>query len=276
LETKPNLIQTGAKLANITQALAYKGIRKFEREKKQKTYVEKSTMKRLDMTRHGIKETKNETPTDKTIWESLRNRDISKKIRAFMWTAMHDGHRIGEYWDNKRNYEHRGKCRPCDTTETLEHILTECQCSGQEKAWKLARETIQKLQPDWHTPTLGQMLGQGYYPINRKRTKKQRATERMITIITTETMHLIWKLRCEWKIKRNEDQTKKHGAKEIENRWKAAIKTRIKLDALHTNRRKYGQKALDLIMVIETWRGVVDDDTTLIGDWAEWGVLVGR
>ncbi|KAF9039989.1 hypothetical protein BJ165DRAFT_1320504, partial [Panaeolus papilionaceus] len=148
---------TGARLSEMTQATLYKGIMKFERKQKQLKH-EKATMRRLDITRYAINSDQRALPNDKLIWGSLRNKDISIKIRAFMWSAMHDGQKIGDYWLNKQNLEYRGKCRTCDTTETLEHILTECRSTRQGTAWKLAENIITKKIQNWKRPGLGSML----------------------------------------------------------------------------------------------------------------------
>ncbi|KAF9057021.1 hypothetical protein BJ165DRAFT_1334835, partial [Panaeolus papilionaceus] len=91
----------------------------------------------------------------------------------------------------------------------------------------------------------------------------------------SETMHLIWKLRCEWKIKRNEDPTKMHGRREIMNKWHSVINSRLKIDCLLTNRRKYGNKALNRGMVKDTWAGTLENEENMVEEWTEPGVLVG-
>ncbi|KAF9037437.1 hypothetical protein BJ165DRAFT_1353537 [Panaeolus papilionaceus] len=227
------------------------------------------------MVRHAILEEQKILPNDKHIWYSLRNKDISKKIRAFMWTGMHDAHKIGEYWSNKTNYEHRGRCRLCDTTETMDHILTECRGSGQEIAWKLAEAVLRKRDLNWKTPSLGQMLGQGYENPGRKISKKRRGLQRLKRIVITETMHLIWKLRCEWKISRNEDPDKLHRKREIVTKWHSIINSRLKIDCLLTNRKKYGNKALSRGLVKDTWAGTLENEENLVEDWTKPGVLVG-
>ncbi|KAF9058189.1 hypothetical protein BJ165DRAFT_1412160 [Panaeolus papilionaceus] len=214
-----------------------------------------ATKIRLDMVRHAILEEQKILPNDKHIWYPLRNKDISKKIRAFVWTGMHDAHKIGEYWSNKTNYEHRGRCRLCDTTETMDHILTECRGSGQEIAWKLAKAVLRKRDLNWKTPSLGQMLGQGYENPGRKISKKRRGLQRLKRIVITETMHLIWKLRYPDKL---------HGKEKL-----------LKIDCLLTNRKKYGNKALSRGLVKDTWAGTLENEINLVEDWTKPGVLVG-
>ncbi|KAF9033817.1 hypothetical protein BJ165DRAFT_1417483 [Panaeolus papilionaceus] len=252
------------------------GIQKLERDIDELgNSTRTATMIRLDIVRHAIHKEHQMLPSDKGIWCSLQNKDISKKIRSFMWTAMHNAQRIGEYWQNKTNYEHRGKCRPCDTTESLEHILTECKTSGQEIAWDLAKRLIAKKDPNWRKPSLGEMLGQGYIHPGAKLSKNKKGIQRLKRIIITETMYLIWKIRCEWKISRNEDLSKLHGRKEILSKWHSVINSRLKIDCLLTNRKKYGNRALNKGLVKDTWTGTLENEENLVEEWTEPGVLVG-
>ncbi|KAF9031942.1 hypothetical protein BJ165DRAFT_1318431, partial [Panaeolus papilionaceus] len=123
---------------------------------------------------------------------------------------------------------------------------------------------------------LGSMLGQGYNTERKnKRSKIEKGNKRLQTIITTETMHLIWKLRCEWKIGRNEDAENEITKHETTNKWHSVINSRLKIDCLLTNRKKYGSKALNRGMVMDTWSGTLINEGGMVEDWARPGVLVG-
>ena len=46
----------------------------------------------------------------------------------------------------------------------------------------------------------------------------------------SESAHLTWKIRCEWRISREEDRDRLHTeAAELEKKWVSAINTRLKL-----------------------------------------------
>ena len=74
-----NFEVAGAKLNTMTQALLYQGV--LEREKGPQR---RGTTICLDMTRHAVKDVSGFLPSDSKIWYSLRNKDISRNIHAFM------------------------------------------------------------------------------------------------------------------------------------------------------------------------------------------------
>ena len=137
---------TGARLQSMTQSLLYRGILKYRKLMLKKQgrpeQARRKTMIKLDITRHAVGELTETLPDDPTIWRSIRNKAISRNIRAYLWLCMHDAHKCGEYWLDKRNYEQRAMCRTCDMYETMEHILTECSASGQQKVWELTSELL--------------------------------------------------------------------------------------------------------------------------------------
>jgi hypothetical protein len=85
----------GAKLATMTQALAYKGIR--EQKKKSERPITKNF---LDIARFAIQNITGQLETDESIWKGSENKDIPKKIRQFIFKSLHGAHRIGKYWLN--------------------------------------------------------------------------------------------------------------------------------------------------------------------------------
>ncbi|KAJ3804050.1 hypothetical protein F5876DRAFT_91879 [Lentinula aff. lateritia] len=131
LEIKPELNTTGIKLSKITQSLAEKGIK--QARAKTESYQNKinrcATKMNLGRTQACAKEISGSIPTEKLIWKAVQHRDISKRIQYFLWMTMHEGYKIGEYWDKIPNYEIRRRCNHCGVTETMEHILLECTCT---------------------------------------------------------------------------------------------------------------------------------------------------
>ncbi|KAF8867640.1 ribonuclease H-like domain-containing protein, partial [Infundibulicybe gibba] len=148
----------GAKLSTMTQALLYRGISEKNEEKAK---ARLGTTINLDIVRHAVKEICNTLPTDKRIWMSLKKKEISRNIRAYLWKAMHNAYKCGNYWNNIPGYEQRAWCQLCGTVESMEHILTECQASGQETLWKLAEELWLKKGHPWPKPKIGVQLGCG-------------------------------------------------------------------------------------------------------------------
>src|ERR1700759_5396400 len=76
------------------------------------------------------------TPEPQHIWRSLKNKDLSKNVRAFLWKAIHGAHRCRDFWSHIPNYEQRALCPLCGEIESMDHILTECQNPGIKTIWK--------------------------------------------------------------------------------------------------------------------------------------------
>ncbi|KNZ80733.1 Ribonuclease H1 [Termitomyces sp. J132] len=268
LESPAGYNLPGAKLANITQALAYKGIL----EGLPKT-TRKGTEVHLDMTRWAAKERTGEMPTDEVIWKALKDKDLSKQIKAFMWKAMHNGYKIGKYWENIKDLENRAICPKCRVTETLEHILTECEASGQEVAWNFARTLHEKRGLDFEKPSLGDQLG---CAINKTLNEENKGTRRFKKIVITETMYTIWKIRCEWRIARDSDPERTISDEETVGRLRAAIGRKIKYDCLAIDRNRFGKIATDSETVVKTWTNLPPEEFNPLRSWRKLtAVLVG-
>ncbi|KAF5380150.1 hypothetical protein D9615_006149 [Tricholomella constricta] len=195
----PNAFKTtqGARLHSTTQALLYKGIRKI---KASKTKARRQTTCHLDIARHEIEQRTGRAPTDKAIWSSLRKGHLltNKRARQLIWKLMHHGLPIGEFWNQITNYEHRAECRECGTTESPEHIFTECKFSGQETIWKTVKTIFKNKKIPWRTPSLGTVLGCGISELTHGQNKnKLTAADRLYTIIIAEASQQIWRTRCD-------------------------------------------------------------------------------
>ncbi|KAF8059886.1 hypothetical protein FPV67DRAFT_1424487 [Lyophyllum atratum] len=96
---------------------------------------------------------------------------------------------------------------------------------------------------------------------------------RLYRILMVESAYLILKLRC---ARVCEFENQAFSSQEVRNRWAKAMNERLKMDSLMTNR-KYEHKALDKDLVLETWKGVLQNEEDLPVDWTGVvGVLVGR
>ncbi|PBL02836.1 hypothetical protein ARMGADRAFT_1110140, partial [Armillaria gallica] len=79
-------------------------------------------------------------------------------------------------------------------------------------------------------------------------------------ILITESAYLIWCIRCERRIVRNDEPERWHTLQKIRNRWIEQINTRLKSDCAMTNAKRYGKKALKEDTVIQTWRNTLQND----------------
>ncbi|KAJ7506112.1 hypothetical protein B0H11DRAFT_1616426, partial [Mycena galericulata] len=125
----------GAKLATLTQALAYKAIKEQKITPKRKT-----TAENISLIQTACKASWGTLPTPAKIWKSIRHKDISRQIKTFLWKSIHGAHRVGKFWTNIPGYEERATCQHCGVVESLEHILLECSLPGQSGVWKLVEE----------------------------------------------------------------------------------------------------------------------------------------
>ena len=133
LEPRQNFNLTGAQLSTISQTVAYSGVCMLAKEK-----LRLATIINLDITQHAVKALSGNSPTNATIWHSIWNKDITRTIR-FFWTILHKTHKCGDYWFNIPTFEHHAMCHFCGTTDSMEHILTECEAPGQYEVWALAK-----------------------------------------------------------------------------------------------------------------------------------------
>ena len=66
-------------------------------------------------------------------------------------------------------------------------------------------------------PMLGRVLGCGLAKIRDQRGKTLKGSSRLFMIVVSESAYLIWRLRCEWRIEREENQSKIHMREEVTN-----------------------------------------------------------
>ena len=64
---------------------------------------------------------------------------------------------------------------------------------------------------------LRQVLGCGLAKIQDQRGKMLKGSSRLFTIVVSESAYLIWRLRCEWRIESEENQSKIHTREEVTN-----------------------------------------------------------
>ncbi|KAJ7922719.1 hypothetical protein B0H13DRAFT_1865564 [Mycena leptocephala] len=242
----------GAKLSTLTQALAYKGIKETY-----KKVSRKATNENVGLVQDSLRAQYSHAPTASTIWKSLRHKDITRQIQTFLWKSMHGAHRIGKFWKNIPECEDRATCDHCQETENLEHILL--------GLWKLAEEFWAKKHPTWPPLSMGSILGCGMAIFEDKKKRPHAAKARLYRILITESMYLIWKLRCECVIGHNGEPPT---ANEIHNRWVHTINERLEIDKNLTNELKFGkQYILPRKLVLDAWRGTLHAEKDLPRDW---------
>ncbi|RDB22893.1 hypothetical protein Hypma_009809 [Hypsizygus marmoreus] len=213
LQIKEGFALDGIKLVSGTQAVFYRGILACT-----EVPIRRPTLVNLDIARHAVKDLNGSLPSDEQLWKSIRDKDIPKAIRVFLWKGQQ--------------------------SRAIELIWEKC-----EDMW---RRRIR----------YGTVLGCNLADFKTVHGRRKTGTCRLFQILVTEAAHLIWKIRCERAIQR-EDPDDFHTGLEIENRWWAAINKRLKMDKLYTDKARYGKKAVPEKTVLHTWSGVLWNEENL-------------
>jgi len=264
---------TGIRLSCATQSTLYQGIMN-----RKKGELRAASNYNLGMTQACVEELTGKSPTHDKIWNSIRNKVFPPRIRAFIWKAMHGAYKCGKYWRNIPTCEERGLCQVCDRVEeSMEHVLTECPATGQAKIWKLAEELWTLRGLPWTTPKFGTILGCGLAAYQSEEGNRElTGANRLYAILISESAHLIWRIRCKWKISEGAEPDKILSDDAVRTMWLKTINRRLQIEMLQTDKYRYGSKALKSTLVEKTWWGVLQNQELLNDDWLKGtGVLVG-
>ena len=271
LDAPTNTIPSGAKLATLTQKDFYRGIKK-----RNPPPPRTSTEINLGRIQAYAAETYLTNPTPNTIWKTTKHKDLTKKTREFIWECMHDAFKIGKFWRNIPNYEQRGTCSKCNVEESMEHILTECCAPEREQIWSLAHELWSKRSQSPIPSNYGALLGCCLANFRKPNGEPDKGLNWLFRILISESMYMIWKIRCERTISWNNDPTKSHSTLEIHNKWLQAINARLKMDSVQTNNKIFKKKTIDPKIVLLTWEQCLKDNLHQTRNWCgKTGVLVG-
>ncbi|KAF6744053.1 hypothetical protein DFP72DRAFT_826383, partial [Ephemerocybe angulata] len=252
-----------------TQAKAYEAIR----ARKPKP-IRRNTERMLERTKAVLDELTGTVPTSEAIWLSLRKRkaaSITQKFGAYAWRTLHEGYKLGKYWDNIDELrDERMPCQECGVpVESMRHILQECEVSGQETIWKLAMNAWAKTGLEWPPVTVEAVLGVGLLKAKDSDGRILKGRTRLLQILISESAHLAWCIRCEHRI-----ASKSHTQEEIESRWRAVISKKLRIDWALANKQAYGKKALNYRVVSATWHKVAVNRETIRSDIVATEVLV--
>jgi len=87
----------------------------------------------------------------------------------------------------------------------------------------------------------GAILGCCLTDFKKNTGKTDKGLNRLFRIIVSESMYMIWKIRCERTITWGNDPTKHHSPHEIHNKWLQTINSRLRIDNVQKNSRKRKQ-----------------------------------
>ncbi|KAH6904578.1 hypothetical protein BKA70DRAFT_1373392 [Coprinopsis sp. MPI-PUGE-AT-0042] len=259
----------------MTQSLLYKGVRRLKPR-----YNRARTHRNIDLAQHAIEEINGDKPLPSNLWMSVMNKDVfTRRFSSYLWKTIHEGHKMGRYFEHIPNSEEMMSCSLCDTeVESMHHVLFECRGTGQEFVWKLFNETWDRTGIESPFISIGLVMGLGLVNILNAEGATIKGLTRLFRILVSEATHLIWQMRCEWRIEFEGEAAKIHAEAHVRNKWLMAINRRLRYDRILTDVRSYGRKAIKPQTVEETWTTILDETLTktLPPDWViNLGVLVG-
>ncbi|KAG2148793.1 hypothetical protein DEU56DRAFT_729869 [Suillus clintonianus] len=275
IKIPPEFDLQGTKLTQITQALAYRQLISSPTLE-----YKHSTLGLLDITRYAIKDISNTLETDRSIWKARKNKDLTKKFQIFTYKALHNAFKVGDFWTNIPTFEHRAKCQICEEdTESMSHILTDCNSTARKLIWRLAEQTWPTNIIPWPDISIGTILGCGVIsipheqnkedPDDKKKAESKRGATRLLRILISESAYLIWTIRCTKVI-----QGISLDELNITKRWTKAINDRLQIDRIIASKIKRNQKYSNLINA--TWSNIISPGKSLPHNWVtSLEVLVG-
>ncbi|KAI0738369.1 hypothetical protein C8Q80DRAFT_1113816 [Daedaleopsis nitida] len=154
----------------------------------------------------------------------------------------------------------------------MEHILFDCAAAGRGTVWELLEETWALTKKKWADPGWGNILGAGCVAFTTSAGKRDTTSEALWMTLASESLYLIWKLRCEQVIQNDGEE---FTIRAVKNRWYSTVDQRLDLDrriaALAQKRRAQRCRKVEL-----TWEPILanpdDRPPSIAGDT---GVLVG-
>ncbi|KAI1787033.1 hypothetical protein LXA43DRAFT_896822 [Ganoderma leucocontextum] len=266
---------SGAKVQAMTQRLAYKAIRS---QKDKKTGTRPRTRSTLNKIAQGIETSFGRSLPDKAIWKSLRKKTVTREVRQFIWMTIHDGYMVGSQWlrpNMSDELKARATCKVCNEVDSMQHILFECRAPERDLIWKLFRQTWALTKRPWHEPSWGTSAGAACATFKSPKGKRMPEAEDLWTVLATESLHLIWKMRCERVIQNDGEPFSRA---EVRNRWYSTIEHRFAMERMIVAAQLTTSKphAKQVEKLEETWLPILKNTHKLPYDWAvNSGVLVG-
>ena len=244
----------GAKIRTIDQKTAYQGIREKRPRPQRPDAIEYTTA-----TKNAIEESNGTRETTATIWNSLRRPVLRPRVQQFLYKTIHKAYMIGDRWSDVRGHEQRQLCRTCNRTESMQHILLECTINARTIVWEKAKELWPQEWQRWPNILLGTILGIGQVSLpenerqqnneQRRVSTKTRGRTRLLQILISEASHLIWVLRCERVIHR---ENREHPDQEVKARWQRVINDRLTSDRIIATKIKRDKNFTQLVNA--TWK----------------------
>ncbi len=132
----------------------------------------------------------------------------------------------------------------------MEHILLECQIPGQEIIWALARKILEKKNIEWPARmNVGTILACATAKLETEGGKPRTRADWLFTTIIAELARLIWLIRCDRRIERQDDPERWLPERVIYNKWVNMGNQRLTLDYILG--KKFEDKRITLSLVLK-------------------------
>lgn len=251
----------GARLSTMTFRNMYRWVRELNGKP-----FSISVKQNLDRVRDDMEGIMQDRHYDERIWISLWKEPMRREVSSFLWQALHGRTVVGPYFKHwGPEWEERQWCE-CRELETLEHILKGCyKRPWVYEIWRVLGEAFLDSEVKGYDkdmtkkyvdhpplpPPYGVVLGINLYK------SKNKAEERLVKILVSETAFVIWKCRNALRVREETMTTQKAVAS-----WTHHIFRRAKAD--------YGQALLPEYKapqfekrnerIITTWKGLLQMD----------------
>jgi len=94
-------------------------------------------------------------------------------------------------------FKERGICPLCDTPETMQHILFNCDTNQSKIIWKLAKMICERKNIPWLTnPDITTIMALPLIKVHTQDGHIRNRATRLFLIIMSKCAFLVWKLRC--------------------------------------------------------------------------------
>ncbi|KAF8220179.1 hypothetical protein L208DRAFT_1542569 [Tricholoma matsutake] len=118
LAIEPAYQLKGAKLSELTQSLAYKGIQ--QKKLQLNLHQRRATIQMIDQIQNEVEDATGKIPSEDQIWKAIQHKDFSRNPCYFLWMAAHSAFQISKYWLKENFHEeiqNRCECPHCGTPE---------------------------------------------------------------------------------------------------------------------------------------------------------------
>ena len=212
LRIPADTMTSGAELARTSQSLIYRHLTNSG------DITRKASRRSVEKIKMAVEGVFGDPPTEEAIWKSMRHKDVTKKVRDFLWRHVHGIYRLGSFWNHIPGCESRAVCPLCNKYDTFEHIVTECDSAERKTVWAQADSLWKRRYSKGLPVSEGAVLGGGLTSFRRSDGKLDTAKNRLYRILVTESAHLIWVLRCERRIANGDTPQDYHTEETVRNR----------------------------------------------------------